>query len=95
MNFSINEALAAALDDIERAGVLPGIPLPLKPTIRSAFEEAIYALADHAQRYGEIPREFRFYIAPTTPRALAAEQDMIAINHVLERAKKKANLSRG
>lgn len=85
VSFAVSEALSVALDDIERSGALPGLPLPLKPLAKAAFEEAVYALADYAQRYGEVPRAFRLEVIPARPRAQLAEQQMLAINQILNR----------
>lgn len=86
VTFTINETLAAALDDIERAGVLVGLPPPMKRVVRMAFEESIYAVADHAEKTGEVPPFFRFNLIEANPRGDAAERQMALINEVLTKA---------
>jgi hypothetical protein len=90
VSFSINEALSSALDDIERSGVLVGIPPPMKRVVRLAFEESIYALADYAVQTGEVPPAFRFEVVEADPRGDAAEQEMALINAALAKAGKAA-----
>jgi hypothetical protein len=91
VSFSVSEAMASAIDDIERSGILTGIPHPLKPTLKLAFEEAIYAVAEQVQQTGKVPRAFRFSLVLAEPRGDAAEQEMVSINEVLERARLSAS----